>query len=161
MCTCHYLCDNWGLLSMESYLVWPDTRHKSGCYWLVACESLCLAQATNTLEPLDFGIPEVLSHFLSVWASAGDFGLIPESPTDSRVFLCMTGLLFMYYINMKLQLPINNLIHSTSLLLSSTSYHLTKNINLSIQINSLCNNLISIFCTKIALHCHRLSSYQT
>ena len=98
MCTCHYLCDNWGLLSMESYLVWPDTRHKSGCYWLVACESLCLAQATNTLEPLDFGIPEVLSHFPSVWASAGVLGLIPESPTDSRVFLCMTGLLFMYYI---------------------------------------------------------------
>ena len=31
-------------------------------YQLVARESLCLAQATNTLEPLVFGIPEALSH---------------------------------------------------------------------------------------------------
>ena len=71
------------------------------------------------LEPLSLGIPEALSHFPSVGTSAGVSDSFLESPTDSRVFLCMTRLFLMYYINMKLWLPEYHLIHSTSLLLSS------------------------------------------
>ena len=71
----------------------------------MAQESLGLVRATNTLEPLGFGIPEALSHYPSVWAPTGVSGLFPDSPADSQVFFHMTRLFFMYYINTKPQLP--------------------------------------------------------
>ena len=109
---------------------------------------------------LGLGIPEALSHFPSVWASARVSDSFPENPTNSWAFFHMTRLLLMYYIHMKLWLPEYHLIHSTSLSLSSRELLIIcKHINSSIRIDLLCNTLISIICAKIALHARGLSSY--
>ena len=69
----------------------------------------------------------------------------------------------MYYIKYE-ALAFHKSFHSLYIFVTlklRTSYCLTKHIKLSIHINLLCNNLISIIHAKIVSCSHIVSSYQT
>ena len=82
-------------------------------------------------------------------------GLFLETLSDSQVFVQMTRT--SPYVSYKYLATYHLLLYLFVSLKQRTSYHLTKCINLSIDINSLCNNLISMIYAKIALRSCRLS----
>ena len=145
----------------------------------MAWELVCLMRVTNILEPLGVGIPEALSHFLSVCLQGfqipGESNRFWSIPSNDYITLgyghswmgppqnkstCLPT--FMYYINMKPQLPEYHLIHSTSLSLSSWELLIVSSRHQSsICIDSLRNILSYIIHANIASCSCGLRSYCT